>query len=149
MKWKLSIIIRDSVEKLNRSGINCIKYEQNSSSSSSSKSGSGNSQAQPQMDRLFTAGRDSTIRVYTNLTPATAAATGSISASNTSSLTSSSSSSYVSNKSLSPQRTDNDNAADRFYQMSLSHHTDWVNDIVLCKYSKAGNYNLILSLTQL
>jgi WD repeat-containing protein 48 len=101
----LSIIIRDPVEKLNRSGINCIKYEQNSPPSSSkndqtASNRSPNSKASS-LDRLFTAGRDSIIRVYTNL--------------------------YEPNSS-----------SEQAYQMSLSHHTDWVNDIVVCKTSKTG-----------
>ena len=50
---QLSVIIRDPNEKLNRSGINCIRYE--------------SSHASQHLDRIFTAGRDSIIRSYTNL----------------------------------------------------------------------------------
>jgi len=49
----LSVIIRDPNEKLNRSGINCIRYE--------------SSHVSQHLDRIFTAGRDSNIRSYTNL----------------------------------------------------------------------------------
>lgn len=94
-RTQLSFIIRDPIEKLNRSGINCIRFEDSKN----------------QADRqLFTAGRDSIIRVYNNF-------------------------SYTNND------TGVDvNNGDRYYQMSLSHHTDWVNDIVVCK-----NYNTIFS----
>lgn len=84
-RTQLSFIIRDPVEKLNRSGINCIRFED----------------AQTQVDRrLFTAGRDSIIRIYNNF-------------------------------SYSDTHSDVNNG-DRYYQTSLSHHTDWVNDIVVC-----------------
>ncbi|CAF0757335.1 unnamed protein product [Brachionus calyciflorus] len=89
-KTQLSIIIRDPVEKLNRSGINCLKYEKNSSRSN--------------LDRLYTAGRDSNIRVYANLNPHT-----------------------------SETNKFDLNNVDQCYQMSLSSHTDWVNDIIVCK----------------
>jgi WD repeat-containing protein 48 len=92
-RTQLSVIIRDPVEKLHRSGINTVKFEPNGSQSS---------------DRLFTAGRDSIIRVYTNLVPSGLSGGG-------------------------------DADVDRFYQMSLSHHTDWVNDIVLCNKSNIGS----------
>jgi len=79
------------VEKLNRSGINCIRFE--------------DSRVDQAERRLFTAGRDSIIRVYNNF-------------------------SYTETTNY----TDINNA-DRYYQMSLSHHTDWVNDLVVCKSS--------------
>ncbi len=106
---KLSIIIRDPIEKLNRSGINCIKYEQNSSSQSH----------QIQSDRLFTAGRDSIIRVYTNFDKQQH--------------------SFSSSNSLNNDSSAQSKASDQFYQMSLAHHTDWVNDIVVCKQTKTGS----------
>ena len=31
--------------------------------------------------------------------------------------------------------------ADRYYQMSLSHHTDWINDIIVCKNSNTSKFN--------
>ena len=99
-RTQLSVIIRDPVEKLNRAGINCVKYESNASQS---------------MDRLFTAGRDSIIRVYTNLVPNYSASANSTSSATT---------------------THSDSDIDKYYQMSLSHHTDWINDIVLCNKTK-------------
>lgn len=79
----MSVIIRDPNEKLNRSGINCIRYE--------------SSNASHHLDRIFTAGRDSIIRSYTNL--------------------------IVDSKNIA-------------HQLSFASHTDWVNDIVLCKSTK-------------
>jgi hypothetical protein len=93
-----------------------------------------------QADRLFTAGRDSTIRVYTNLTPVNSIFMSNAAAAATSS-TSSSSNSPNSSKSVSPNRPSDgssDSSSGKYYQMSLSHHTDWVNDIVICKYTKTG-----------
>ncbi|RNA13989.1 WD repeat-containing 48 isoform X2 [Brachionus plicatilis] len=92
-KTQLSIIVRGPVEKFNRSGINCLKFEKKSTRSD-----------QTNLDRLYTAGRDSTIRVYSNLVPNT----------------------------NDPSRYEL-NDVDQYYQMSLSHHTDWVNDIIVCK----------------
>jgi WD repeat-containing protein 48 len=92
-RTQLSFIIRDPVEKLNRSGINCIRFQ--------------DSQLSKSDRRLFTAGRDSIIRVYNNF-------------------------SYA-------ETTPHDlNNAEKYYQMSLSHHTDWVNDIVVCKRSNTS-----------
>ena len=98
INFKLSFIIRDQVEKLNRSGINCIKFEKNTNNSTNSL----------ESLRLFTAGRDSIIRVYNNLNH------------------------------LNANNNDTNNA-DNFYHMSLSHHTDWINDIILCKDSRTGS----------
>lgn len=96
----MSIIIRDPVEKFNRSGINCLKFEKKSTRSD-----------QTNLDRLYTAGRDSTIRVYSNLVPNT----------------------------NDPSRYEL-NDVDQYYQMSLSHHTDWVNDIIVCKNNSRCNF---------
>ncbi len=98
-RTQLSFIIRDPVEKLNRSGINCIRFLDESKSTITSN--------QAAERRLFTAGRDSIIRVYNNF-------------------------SYENDF---DQTT---NEADRYYQMSLSNHTDWVNDLVICKQSKSS-----------
>ena len=121
--FQLSIIIRDPVEKLNRSGINCLKYEQNANA-----------------DRLFTAGRDSIIRVYTNLAHYAQEQQqhqqqqhfNSASAASLNDIT-------ISSNSSTPPLTSSDN----LYQMSMSHHTDWVNDIIVCKRSKTGLYIII------
>lgn len=91
-RTQLSFIIREPLEKLNRSGVNCVLYDDHSNSTGGSPGSAG---------RLFTAGRDSIIRVYNNLTSASASTN-----------------------------------IDNYYQMSLSHHTDWVNDIALCKSTK-------------
>ncbi len=94
-RTQLSFIIRDPVEKLNRSGINCIRFE--------------DSLTQVER-RLFTAGRDSIIRVYNNFSYADT---------NYSDL----------------------NKAEKYYQMSLSHHTDWINDIVVSNSSNTSMFS--------
>jgi hypothetical protein len=121
---KLSIIIRDPVEKLNRSGINCIKYEQNSD------------RQQIQGDRLFTAGRDSIIRVYTHFDFPQQQQQQQQQFHHNSHLQQNSFNSSSSN-SLNDVNAQN-YSSDQFYQMSLSHHTDWINDIVVCKKTKTG-----------
>lgn len=81
------------------------------------------------MDRLFTAGRDSIIRVYSNL-----------SSNNYSSSTTSASSlndnSFNNNNNNNSFSSSNNSNIDKMYQMSMAHHTDWVNDIVVCKNTK-------------
>ncbi|XP_026858807.1 WD repeat-containing protein 48a isoform X3 [Electrophorus electricus] len=71
-KVQVSYVIRDEVEKYNRNGVNALQLD-------------------PALNRLFTAGRDSIIRIWT-----------------------------VSQHKQDP------------YIASMEHHTDWVNDIVLC-----------------
>ncbi len=83
---QVSYIIRDSVEKYNRNGINCIKYDS-------------------RLQRLYTGGRDSIIRTY-----------------NVNDLSSSNVDPYVN---------------------SMSHHTDWVNDMVLCNSGQTCKSTLI------
>ncbi|KAB1264312.1 WD repeat-containing protein 48, partial [Camelus dromedarius] len=68
----VSYVIRDEVEKYNRNGVNALQLD-------------------PALNRLFTAGRDSIIRIW----------------------------------SVSQHKQDP-------YIASMEHHTDWVNDIVLC-----------------
>ncbi|XP_059483067.1 WD repeat-containing protein 48 [Neocloeon triangulifer] len=75
---QVSFVIRDEVEKCHRSGINSLQYD-------------------PQQQRLFSAGRDSIIRIWNTK-----------------------------------------NSKDPYVQ-SMEHHTDWVNDVVLC----CGGKNLI------
>uniref|UniRef100_A0A2K6C816 WD repeat-containing protein 48 n=2 Tax=Cercopithecidae TaxID=9527 RepID=A0A2K6C816_MACNE len=67
-----SYVIRDEVEKYNRNGVNALQLD-------------------PALNRLFTAGRDSIIRIW----------------------------------SVNQHKQDP-------YIASMEHHTDWVNDIVLC-----------------
>ncbi|XP_013370529.1 PREDICTED: WD repeat-containing protein 48 isoform X3 [Chinchilla lanigera] len=71
-KVQVSYVIRDEVEKYNRNGVNALQLD-------------------PALNRLFTAGRDSIIRIW----------------------------------SVSQHKQDP-------YIASMEHHTDWVNDIVLC-----------------
>ncbi|XP_043462257.1 WD repeat-containing protein 48 [Leptopilina heterotoma] len=77
-KVQVSMVIRDEVERKHRAGVNSLQYD-------------------PNLHRLYSAGRDSIIRMW-NCT----------------------------------------NMNDPYIQ-SLEHHTDWVNDIVLC----CGGKNLI------
>uniref|UniRef100_T1JLA6 WD repeat-containing protein 48 homolog n=1 Tax=Strigamia maritima TaxID=126957 RepID=T1JLA6_STRMM len=77
-KVQVSFVIRDEVEKCHRSGVNSLQFD-------------------PLLNRLYSAGRDSIIRIW-NV----------------------------------KQRTEP-------YLQSMEHHTDWVNDIVLC----CGGKNLI------
>lgn len=67
----MSYIIRDETERQHRSGVNSLKFD-------------------PSLNRLYTAGRDSIIRIWNA-----------------------------------------DKPRDPYIQ-SMEHHTDWVNDIVLC-----------------
>ncbi|XP_016374320.1 WD repeat-containing protein 48-like [Sinocyclocheilus rhinocerous] len=71
-KVQVSYVIRDEVEKYNRNGVNALQLD-------------------PALNRLFTAGRDSIIRIW----------------------------------SINHHKQDP-------YIASMEHHTDWVNDIVLC-----------------
>uniref|UniRef100_A0A8C6UJ12 WD repeat-containing protein 48 n=1 Tax=Neogobius melanostomus TaxID=47308 RepID=A0A8C6UJ12_9GOBI len=71
-KVQVSYVIRDEVEKYNRNGVNALQLD-------------------PALNRLFTAGRDSIIRIW----------------------------------SVYQHKHDP-------YIASMEHHTDWVNDIVLC-----------------
>uniref|UniRef100_A0A8C8HL63 WD repeat-containing protein 48 n=1 Tax=Oncorhynchus tshawytscha TaxID=74940 RepID=A0A8C8HL63_ONCTS len=71
-KVQVSYVIRDEVEKHNRNGVNALQLD-------------------PALNRLFTAGRDSIIRIW----------------------------------SVNQHKQDP-------YIASMEHHTDWVNDIVLC-----------------
>ncbi|XP_039249667.2 WD repeat-containing protein 48-like [Styela clava] len=84
-KIQVSYIIRDKVEMLNRSGINALQYD-------------------PVANRLFTAGRDSIIRMW--------------------------------DCESAQKEMDNSKKHGKMnrgsYEASMEHHTDWVNDIVLC-----------------
>jgi len=68
---KVSMVIRDEVEKQHRAGVNSLQYD-------------------PALHRLYSAGRDSIIRIW------------------------------------------NCRNMKEPYIQSMEHHTDWVNDIVLC-----------------
>lgn len=76
-KIQVSFVLREEEERLNRSGVNSLQFD-------------------PATNRLYTAGRDSIIRVW--------------------------------------QRDQEhcENVKDGGYETSMEHHTDWVNDIVLC-----------------
>ena len=70
-KVMVSYVIRDEIEKQHRSGVNSVKYDSNT-------------------NRLYTAGRDSIVRIWN----------------------------------IKNQKEP--------YIQSMEHHTDWVNDVVLC-----------------
>ncbi|KYM99820.1 PREDICTED: WD repeat-containing protein 48 [Cyphomyrmex costatus] len=70
-KIQVSMVIRDEVEKQHRSGVNSLQYD-------------------PVLNRLYSAGRDSIIRIW------------------------------------------NSRNTKEPYIQSMEHHTDWVNDIVIC-----------------
>lgn len=77
-KVTVSYVIRDEIEKYHRSGVNSLQYDTH-------------------LNRLYSAGRDSIIRIWSTKSP------------------------------REP------------YVQSMEHHTDWVNDVVLC----CGGKNLI------
>ncbi|XP_017490846.1 PREDICTED: WD repeat-containing protein 48 [Rhagoletis zephyria] len=80
-KISLSYVIRDEQERYHRSGVNSLQYD-------------------PLTGRLYSAGRDSSIRMWNQLSQQSAVP-------------------------FPPGREDP-------YLHSMEHHTDWVNDIVLC-----------------
>ncbi|KAG8233117.1 hypothetical protein J437_LFUL012543, partial [Ladona fulva] len=92
-KVQVSFVIRDEVERQHRAGVNSLQYD-------------------PYTHRLYSAGRDSIIRVWNTKAAA---------------LPTNSSGATVAVPMKDP------------YIQSLEHHTDWVNDIVLC----CGGKNLI------
>ncbi|XP_025091366.1 WD repeat-containing protein 48-like isoform X2 [Pomacea canaliculata] len=75
-KVQVSFVIRDEVERQHRSGVNALQFD-------------------PMLNRLYSAGRDSIIRIWNTCA-----------------------------KKQSP------------YMLSMEHHTDWVNDIVLCCHGR-------------
>ena len=75
-------MIRDEVERYHRSGVNALQYDH-------------------QLNRLYSAGRDSIVRIW------------------------------------------NCKNAKDYYWQSMEHHTDWVNDVVLCC---GGKYCKLISL---
>lgn len=77
----MSFVIRDEVERYNRSGVNSLQFD-------------------PLMNRLYSAGRDSIVRIWN----------------------------------CNPNKASKD-----CYWQSMEHHTDWVNDIVLCCGGKNCN----------
>lgn len=76
------MVIRDEVERKHRAGVNSLQYD-------------------PALNRLYSAGRDSIIRIW------------------------------------------NCKNIKEPYIQSMEHHTDWVNDIVLCCGGKNRKYNII------
>lgn len=96
-KISISYVIREKEERLHRSGVNSLQYD-------------------PVLDRLYSAGRDSIIRIWDfNDGP------------NESS--SRSRKNYANGYDYSRQ---NHNISHDPYVQSMEHHTDWVNDISLC-----------------
>lgn len=89
-KVSISYVIREKEERCHRSGVNSLQYD-------------------PIKERLYSAGRDSVIRIW-----------------NFSGDTKGSSNSKIS-YGLTRKKQIND-----YYLQSMEHHTDWVNDITLC-----------------
>lgn len=105
-KKSISFVIRDKLERYHRSGVNSLQYDFN-------------------LDWLYSAGRDSVIRVWGFDEEDSKHAYQ----------LSSSKNSISSNARSNPKNQYSD---DCFIQ-AMEHHTDWVNDIVLC----SNNKNLI------
>src|SRR6218665_1161026 len=100
-KITLSYVIRSEQERYHRSGVNSLQFD-------------------PHHGRLYSAGRDSIIRIWNTYR-------------------------HDSMRPFSHQRSSNNNfvgggrvepttltSGDDLYLCSMEHHTDWVNDIVLC-----------------
>ena len=90
-KITLSFVIRSEKERYHRSGVNSLQYD-------------------PYLGRLYSAGRDSIIRIWNVFN--------------------------TKNKSLNVPGTYRSQLGvtvqDDLYLCSMEHHTDWVNDIILC-----------------
>ena len=92
-KVSISYVIREEEERYHRAGVNSLQYD-------------------PQLDRLYSAGRDSVIRTWSS----------------------------ASDRQQSNVRTPNGSLdskrriipEDDHFVQSMEHHTDWVNDITLC-----------------
>lgn len=86
----ISYVIREEEERCHRAGVNSLQYD-------------------PYLDRLYSAGRDSVIRIwnFSNDRP---------------------NSSTNGHRATGPYKYE----ADECYLQSMEHHTDWVNDITLC-----------------
>lgn len=93
-KISISYVIRDKEERCHRSGVNSLRYD-------------------PLLERLYSAGRDSVIRIW-----------GFASESSNATKNANSHGSTTHNV---KQRGNHDN-----FLQSMEHHTDWVNDIILC-----------------
>ena len=102
-KIHVSYVIRDEVEKLNRFGVNALQYD-------------------PQLNRLYSAGRDGIIRIW-----------------NTSVSSGAPSGASKNSAGATPRGVTTYGQLSDPYIASMEHHTDWVNDIVLC----CGGKNLI------
>ncbi|OTF70814.1 hypothetical protein BLA29_005693 [Euroglyphus maynei] len=113
-KITVSYVIRSEQERYHRSGINSLQYD-------------------PHLGRLYSAGRDSIIRIWNVYNAKTKSLihhqpTNSRSSSNVIGI----------NYSPQPQPPPSSSSSsslshqDDFYLCSMEHHTDWVNDIVLC-----------------
>lgn len=117
-KVSISYVIREGEERCHRAGINSLQYD-------------------PQLDRLYSAGRDSVIRIWgfdnspdlnnTGLGARANNASGNIRSSNGYEKSSSSGGSNSSSG-----RPHQHAKEDDCFVRSMEHHTDWVNDIALC-----------------
>lgn len=118
--FQVSYVIRDEVEKYNRNGVNALQLD-------------------PALNRLFTAGRDSIIRIWSVyqhkvklLTLLTYIKMSYVFASFFSYCHMSTGLRF---SSLSLQQDP--------YIASMEHHTDWVNDIVLCCNGKTCEFEYL------
>ncbi|KAI2805170.1 WD repeat-containing protein 48 [Blomia tropicalis] len=104
-KVTLSYVIRSEQERYHRSGVNSLQFD-------------------PQFGRLYSAGRDSIIRIWNVYNPKTKVintpGNGNFNRTTV----------YGSTRSMSSSSSNS--VSDDLYLCSMEHHTDWVNDIVLC-----------------
>ena len=128
-KKTVSYVIRSEQERYHRSGINSLQYD-------------------PHLGRLYSAGRDSIIRIWNVYNPKTKSLMQPGSHMQQQPIKSSLSNvcgnnnnnnngmNYSSSSSSSLSHTAHHNHQhhhqDDYYLCSMEHHTDWVNDIVLC-----------------
>lgn len=109
-KIQVSFVIRDEKEPMHRSGVNCLQYD-------------------PQSGRLYSGGCDTIIRIWK--TPP-AHSSGVLNAVNNQYA-------MCNGNGYDVSRDANTNILRDYYLQSMEHHTDWVNDLVLC----CGGKNLI------
>lgn len=120
-KISLSYVIRSEQEPSHRSGINSLQYD-------------------PHLERLYTAGRDSIIRIWNlynnNNNPS---ANTSLTNNHLTGNNSSRNKNFLNHHNPNyhhhaggVNKIGNGNSYDDPYLCSMEHHTDWVNDIVLC-----------------
>lgn len=118
-KITISYVIRSEQERYHRSGINSLQYD-------------------PHLGRLYSAGRDSIIRIWNVYNPKTKSLMQpgghiqqSINSRSSSNVSGNVAMNYSSSSSSSISHAHHHHQDD-YYFCSMEHHTDWINDIVLC-----------------